>query len=331
MRLRVAIVLGGLATITAAGTIGYHLLEGWPWLDAFYMTLITLSTVGFGEVHPLSGPGRLFTIALLVTGVGTVAYGVITLAESVVEGTVGRIVRRSSVKAIEGLKGHVIVCGYGRLGHYLCRYLTHEAMAFVVVERDPTKAAAAVGEGHAVVEGDATDEEVLIRAGLSRARAVIAGLGSDADNLFVTLSARELNPHCTVVARAEDPASETKLQRAGAHKVVSPLRMGSLRMSQAVARPAIVDFIEVVTETPELDLIMEGVTVEKGSRLVSQTLATSGIGRDLGLIIIAIRRASGAMLFNPTAETIIEADDTLITMGEADRVSRLKEVTSSSS
>ena len=331
MRLKVVIVLGLLGTVISGGTVGYHFLEGWPWLDALYMTMITLTTVGFGEVHPLSGAGRLFTVALLVTGVGTVLYGLMTLGETMVEATMGRILRRSRVEIVESIKGHVIVCGYGRLGRYLARHLKGEEMPFVIIERDASRAAAAVGEDYLAVEGDATDEEVLMKAGLLRARAVIAATGSDADNLFVTLSARDLNPQCTVVARAEDPGSEKKLERAGAHKVVSPLRMGSLWMSQAVVRPAILDFFELATEAPELDLVMEGVTVEEGSRLVRQTLGTSGIGRELGLIIIAIRRASNQMLFNPTAETIIEADDTLITMGEAERVGRLRDLASASS
>jgi voltage-gated potassium channel len=328
MRHRATIVIAALAALVAAGTVGYHFLEGWPWLDAFYMTIITLTTVGFGEVHPLSEAGRLFTAGLLVTGVGTAIYGLTTLSEAVVGGAVRRVLRRSGVEAIEALRDHIIVCGYGRIGRYLARHLTSEGMAFVIVEREPTRASAAASEGYLVVEGDATDEEMLLRAGLGRARAVIAALGSDADNLFVTLSVRELNPQCTVVARAEDPGSEKKLERAGAHKVVSPLRMGSLRMSQAVARPAIVDFLEVVLDTPELDLTMEEVTVQEGSSLVGKTLASSAIGRELGLIIIAIRRASGQMLFNPTAETTIEAQDTLITMGEADRVGRLRSMAS---
>ncbi len=317
-------MLAVLAVVVATGTVGYHFLEGWPWLDAFYMTLITLTTVGFGEVHPLTDAGRLFTAALLVVGVGTVAYGVSTIAEDLVAGTVGRVLRRSSVEDIESLRGHVIICGYGRIGRYLARLLGGEKKPFIIVERDASKAAGAVGDGYLVVEGDATDEEILMRAGVGRAVAVIAGLGSDADNLFVTLTARELNPTCRVIARAEDPSSEKKLVRAGAHKVVSPLRMGSLRMSWAVVRPDIVDFIEIVTETPELDLTMEGVPVEETSRLVGQTLATSGIARELELIIIAIKRASGEMLFNPMAHTSIEAGDTLITMGEAERIDRLR-------
>lgn len=328
MRHRATIVFFVLVIVFVAGAAGYHLLEGWPWLDSFYMTLITLTTVGYGEVHPLSRYGQVFTICLLIVGVGTVAYGVSVLAEEMLSGTVLQILRRTNVESIESLRGHVIVCGYGRIGRHLARLLANEKIALVVVERDASKAASAVGEGYMAVEGDATDEEVLMRSGVARARAVIAALGSDAENLFVTLSVKELNPGCKVVARAEDPGSEKKLQRAGAHKVVSPLRMGSLRMGQAVVRPAIVDFLEVATETPELDLVMEGVPVEEGSRLVGQTLATSGIGRDLKLIIIAIKRSSGEMLFNPMAQTTIEVLDTLITMGEAERIDRLRSVAS---
>ena len=330
MRHRVTIVIALLASVIAAGTIGYRLLEGWPWQDALYMTIIGLTTVGFGEVHPLSSSGRLFTVGLLVTGIGTVLYGATTLGEAVVAATVRRITRRSCMDTIKALKDHIILCGYGRLGHYLARRLKDAGMSLVIIERDASQAVAAVSSGYLVLEGNATDEEMLMKAGLPQALTVIAALGSDGDNILVTLSIRELNPKCTVVARVEDPAAEKMLERAGADKVVSPLRMGSHRMYMAVMEPAIYDFVDVLNETPELDIKMKGVSVDESSRLVDQTLATSGIRNDLGLIIIAIRRASGQIVFNPSADTVIESEDTLMTMGETEQLGHLQQLASTS-
>ena len=330
MRHRVTIVLAVLATVIAAGTIGYHLLEGWPWQDAFYMTIIGLTTVGFGEVHPLSSSGRLFTAGLLITGVGAVAYGVTTLGEEFVASTVRRITRRSSMDTIKALKDHVILCGYGRLGHYIARRLKGAGMPFVIIERDAGQAGAAVSNGYLALEGNATDEEILMKAGLAEARTVLAALGNDGDNILITLSIREFNPDCTVVARVEDPAAEKMLERAGADRVISPLRMGSHRMYMAVMEPAIYDLVDVLNETAELNIKMKGVPVDESSRLVGQTLATSGIRNDLGLIIIAIRRASGQIVFNPTADTVIESEDTLMTMGEAEQLGHLQQLASTS-
>jgi len=330
MRNRVTIVLVLLATLIATGTVGYHLLEGWTWQDAFYMTIISLTTVGFGEVHPLSGAGRLFTAGLLVPGVGAVAYGVTTIGEAFVAGTVRQITRRSCMDTIKALKDHIILCGYGRLGHYLARRLKEAGMPFVVIERDASQAGAAVANGYLALEGNATDEEMLINAGAAEARTVLAALGNDGDNILITLSIRELNPNCTVVARVEDPAAEKMLRRAGADQVISPLRMGSHRMYMAAIEPALHDFVDALHDTPELDIKMMGVRVGKGSGLIGQTLATSGIRNDLGLIIIAIRRASGQIVFNPAADTVIEDEDTLITMGEAKQLGTIKQLAATS-
>lgn len=330
MRNRITIILALLLTVLAVGTIGYHLLEGWPWEDALYMTVIGLTTVGFGEVYPLSSTGRLFTVGLLVTGIGVVVYGVTTLGEAFVSATVRRITRRSCMDTIKALKDHIILCGYGRLGHYLARRLKEAGIPFVIIERDAGQAGAAVSNGYLVLEGNATDEEMLMKASLPQARTVIAALGSDGDNILITLSIRELNPQCKVVARVEDPAAEKMLLRAGANQVVSPLRMGSHRMYMAVAEPAIYDLVEVMNEDPDLDIKMKGVPVDERSRLVGQALATSGIRSDLGLIIIAIQRVSGQIVFNPTADTVIEAEDTLMTMGKTEQLGHLEQLASKS-
>ncbi len=330
MRHKVTIVVALLATLIATGTVGYHFLEGWPWQDAFYMTIISLTTVGFGEVHPLSETGRLFTAGLLVTGVGSVAYGVTTIGEAFVAGTVRRITRRSCMDTIKALKDHIILCGYGRLGHYIARRLKEAGIPFVIIERDAGKAGAAVANGYLALEGNATDEEMLVKAGVAQARTVLAALGNDGDNILITLSIREFNPDCTVVARVEDPAAEKMLRRAGADQVISPLRMGSHRMYMAAMEPALHDLVDALHENPELDIKMKGVRVGEGSRLVGRNLETSGIRKDLGLIIIAIRRASGELVFNPSADAVIEAEDTLMTMGGAGQLGTLKQLAATS-
>jgi voltage-gated potassium channel len=328
IKLRLAVVLAVLGAVISTGTIGYRILEGWSWLDSFYMTVIGLTTVGFTEVHPLSHAGRLFTAGLLVLGIGAVAFGVINLGHGFMLGTIERITRRSSMKEIEALQNHIIVCGYGRLGRHLVRFLSEKGLRFVIIDREPGRAAAAVDSGHLVLESEACEEEVLIKAGLDRADAVIAAVGSDSDNISITLSVKDLNPSCTVVARAEDPSAEKKLRRAGADKVVSPLKMGGYRMSTAVAETAVYDLVERLAMNPEIDVETRGVTVGDESRFSGQTLAESGIRHDFGLIIVAVQRVSGQIVFNPEAETVIEPGDTLITMGGAEQVKRLQQVAS---
>jgi voltage-gated potassium channel len=316
---------GLIVLIISGGTLGYAFLEGWDFFDSFYMTIITLTTVGFGEVHPLSRVGRMFTVALIVGGVGTVFYALSTAAKFMLEGEFEEIFGRKRLeKKIKELRDHFIVCGYGRMGRIICRELREKKISFVVVEKMPEKLLG--GQDVLVVEGDATKDEVLKEVGIEKAKGLISVLPTDAENLYVVLSARGLNPNLTIVARAGDEGSEQKLIRAGADRVVSPYYIGGLRIAHTVLKPAVVDFIEFATKSGNIDLQMEEIIMQEGSELVGCTLDECGIGRDLGIIVVAIKQGSGEMRFNPTYKTAIKAGDTLIALGEISKLKVLEDM-----
>lgn len=314
-----------MVMIISGGTLGYVFLEGWDLFDSFYMTIITLTTVGFGEVHPLSRVGKLFTIALIVGGVGTVFYALSTAAKFMLEGEFEEIFGRKRLeKRIKELRDHFIVCGYGRMGRIICRELGEKKIPFAVVEKMPERLLA--GKDFLIVEGDATRDEVLKEVGIERAKGLISVLPTDAENLYVVLSARGLNPTLTIVARAGDEGSEQKLLRAGADRVVSPYYIGGLRIAHTVLKPAVVDFIEFATKSGNIDLQMEEIAIQENSGLVGRTLDDSGIGRELGIIVVAIKEGSGEMRFNPTYKTAIKAGDTLIALGEISKLKALEDM-----
>lgn len=314
-----------IVLIISGGTLGYVFLEGWDLFDAFYMTIITLTTVGFGEVHPLSRIGRMFTVALIVGGVGTVFYALSTAAKFMLEGEFEEIFGRKRLeKKIKELRDHFIVCGFGRMGRIICRELGEKKIPFVVIEKMPDKLLD--GQDVLLVEGDATRDEILKEVGIKRAKGLISVLPTDAENLYVVLSARGLNPNLTIVARAGDEGSEQKLMRAGADRVVSPYHIGGLRIAHTVLKPAVVDFIEFATKSGNIDLQMEEITIKENSGLVGLTLDECGIGRDLGIIVVAIKQGSGEMRFNPTYKTAIQAGDTLIALGEISKLKVLEDM-----
>ncbi|MBM4259381.1 MAG: potassium channel family protein [Deltaproteobacteria bacterium] len=237
-----------LISVVFIGTVGYRVLENFPWLDALYMTIITLSTVGYREVHPLSPTGQIFTMILLVTGVGVLFYTVVAVFEKVVEGEFQQFFgRRRMQKQIEALAEHYIVCGFGRIGEILCRELASKPVPFVIIEKGEERARVAEAMQYLVLVGDATDEQTLIQVGVKRAKGLFATLATDADNVFVTLTAKGANSSVFTVARAESDRSERTLLRAGADKVISPYAMGGHRMAQAALRPAVVDIIDLAT------------------------------------------------------------------------------------
>lgn len=314
-----------IVLIISGGTLGYVFLEGWDFFDSFYMTIITLTTVGFGEVHPLSRVGKMFTIALIVGGVGAVFYALSTGTKFMLEGELEEIFGRKRLeKRIKEIRDHFIVCGYGRMGRIICRELREKGISFVVVEKMPEKLLA--GKDFLIVEGDATKDEVLKEVGIERAKGLISVLPTDAENLYVVLSARGLNPTLTIVARAGDEGSEQKLLRAGADRVVSPYYIGGLRIAHTVLKPAVVDFIEFATKSGNIDLQMEEIAIQENSGLVGRTLDDSGIGRELGIIVVAIKEGSGEMRFNPTYKTAIKAGDTLIALGEISKLKALEDM-----
>lgn len=323
IRFSLAILIG----IIALGTLGYALIEDWSFFDALYMTVITLATVGFREVHDLSDGGKAFTILLIIFGAGIIAYAVGSLFQFMIEGQLRKILGRKKLeKVIDKLRDHYIVCGYGRIGAYICREFLARPTPFVVVERDETLCERLDKEGILFVRGDATDDETLIKAGILKARGLITAVTSDTSNVYITLTARGLNPHLFILARSGEEGSEKKLQRAGASKVISPYTIGAARMAQAVLRPSVVDFIEIATAGHNLELQLEEISVRPASRLVSKTLISSGIRKELGVIIVGIKKGDGQMVFNPASATVIEAEDILITLGEPAKIQNLERI-----
>ncbi len=310
------------------GTVGYYVLDPkYTLFDALYMTVTTLTTVGYGEVHTLSVRGRVFTIFLLLGGTIGFLYAATELFRAVVSGELHNLLgRRRMERMLAGLNDHLIVCGYGRMGRFVCQEFSREGLDFVLIDR---KAEALVDFAlpHGIaLAGDATADEVLKRAGVERARALVTVAASDADNLFITMTARLLNDKLYIVARAEGEQAETKLRRAGANRVVAPYAIGGLKVAQAVLRPAVVDFIELATRTEHLDLQIEETLIRAGSRLAGQTLRDSRLRQDLGVIVVAIKKAGGHLESNPPGEAIMTPGDTLIVLGDRQNLDRLEEM-----
>lgn len=314
-----------IALIISFGVIGYIVIEEWNFLDSLYMTVITLATVGFSETHTLSQNGRIFTIVLIICGVGTMFYALSTSAKMVLEGELQEIFGRKRLeKKIKEMKNHYIVCGFGRMGKIICRELKSKHIKFVSIEKKPD--VIFDRDEVIVLEGDATSDEILRMAGIEKAKGLISVLPTDAENLYVVLSARGLNQNLLIVARAGEEGSEQKLLRAGADRVVSPYHIGGLRIAHTIVRPAVVDFIEFATKTGNIDLQMEEIPISEGSRLVGLTLDECGIGRDLGIIIVGIKQQSGDMKFNPTFRSSVNAGDTLIALGETSKLAILEDM-----
>ena len=325
LKKRLIFALIFITFIITIGSAGYMFIEGWNCLDSLYMTVITIASVGFKEVHDLSPNGRIFTIILIISGVGSVAYAVSAAAKIVLEGEFQEIFGRKRLeKIIKDMKNHYIVCGYGRMGKIICRELKEKNIKFVVVEKKPDMALER--EDLLILEGDATKDEILKELGIEKAKGLISVLPTDAENLFVVLSARELNPGLFIVARAGEEGSEQKLMRAGADRVVSPYHIGGLRIAHTVLKPAVVDFIEFATKSGNIDLQMEEIAIQEHSKLVGLSLDECGIGRDLGIIVVAIKKQSGDMKFNPTFRTTVKAGDTLIALGEIPKLKILEDM-----
>jgi len=316
------------SVLVLLGTLGYWLLEPeYSLFDALYMTVITLTTVGYAETHELHTQGRVFTIFLLLGGVFTLFAVAGEIIRVVVSGEIqGEFGRRKMERSLSHLNNHLIICGYGRMGRYVCGEFAQQKLPFVVIDRKPEMLRDFDMPFGIALPGDATSDETLKHAGIDRARAVVVVAASDADNLYITLSARLLNPKIYIVVRAEDEVAEQKLRRAGADRVVSPYAIGGFRVAQAVLRPAVVDFIELATRTEHLDLQIEEAKVEAGSRLEKATLRDSRLRQEYGVIIVAIKKAAGHMLFNPPGEAFMEAGDTLIALGHRQQLDQLDEL-----
>jgi voltage-gated potassium channel len=313
--------------LLAIGTAGYRLVEGpaWSFLDALYMTATTLTTVGFQEVHPLSSAGRVFTIVLCMTGIFTLFFAASELLRAAVTGELRKAVGRQRMERnLAGLNDHFIVCGFGRMGQLVCQEFTAHSLPFVVIEQDERRLEALQEAGVLYIHGDANSDDVLRQAGIERAQALVTVVASDADNLYITLSARLMNDKLFIVARADERAADAKLRRAGANHVVSPYVIGGSRIAQAAIRPAVVDFIELATRTDYLEMQIEEITLQPGSPLVGQTLTERHLRQELGIIVVAIKKPSGPMVSNPSGETTLEADSTLIVLGHRQQLDKLE-------
>lgn len=316
-----------LIVVITVGTIGYALIEDWSAFDSLYMTVITLATVGFREVHDLSLQGKAFTILLIVFGAGIIAYSAGSLIQFMVEGQLRRVLGRKKLeKKIEKLRDHYIVCGFGRIGTLICREFQAKPIPFVVVEKDQDICEKLDNEGLLFVHGDATDDETLMAAGIRQARGLVTAVTSDTENVYITLTARGLNPQLFILARSGEEGSEKKLLRAGASKVISPYVIGATRMAQAILRPSVVDFIEIATAGHNLELQLEEIRIAPASSLCGKTLISSGIRKDWGIIIVGIKKADGQMIFNPASETSIAPNDILILLGEPSSIQKLEKV-----
>ncbi len=323
--MRVIYIAACLVGITILGTAGYIAIEGWSLVDSFYMTIITLTTVGYSEVGELSTTGRMFTVALLLVGVGMVFYGIAIIAEVRVEERIRQIFgRRKLVKELDKLENHHIICGYGRIGSTVAEEYARESLPHVIIESDEAITSHLDQEGKLVILGDATLDETLIEAQVEKARSLVCALPTDAENVFVTLTARALNPELFILSRAAIESSIGKMEAAGANRVVSPYIMGGMRIAQSVLRPKLAGFIDEVIGHATTDLDFDEVTVPEGSNLVGMALRESEISQETGVYLLSIRHSSGEMRFNPGADFEIQAGDHLYALGTPEEVESLR-------
>ena len=314
-----------IVVVILAGTFGYEFIEeDFNFLDSLYMAVITISTTGFKEVKPLSDMGRVFTVFLIISGVLAIAYTGGKAAQLIIEKQFFR--RRKMSKELGALKDHYIVCGYGRMGRQIVDSLEYQKQKFVVIENEPSKIEILTEKEILFVDGDATNDETLISAGLERAKGLVAVVRTDAENVFTTLSAKELNPNIYVVARAIDEGTESKLMKAGADRVVKPYELGGNRMVQLLLRPGIIDFIDTVARDRNLAINMEEISIVNSKHFVGRSLAEAMKREDLNIIIVSIVRADGQFIYNPTSKTIFESHDRLIAIGEKADLEKLTEL-----
>lgn len=326
-RLKTSISL--FLVVIAFGTFGYSLVEGMGLFDAFYMTIITISTVGFSEIKPLSDAGRLITVVIIVTGISVGTYTLGQLVNGFIEGELRILLgRRKLQKNISRLKDHWIICGFGRIGRIISSELHADSIRFVVIEHNAEKNEELEQSGYLYINMDATDENTLLGAGIMHAKGIVTAVRSDANNVFITLTAKALRPDIFVLCRASDEKNEGKLLRAGASRVVSPYLIGGRRMAQVLKRPTVVDFIDSTMVNSQLGLLLEEAVIGRDSSLVGQTLLSSNIRRDYGVIMVAIKKTTNEMVFNPTSNEKLEAGDTIVVIGKKNDLERLNQVLS---
>jgi voltage-gated potassium channel len=324
---RVTIGLGALGFVLLVGTVGY-LLFGFSLLNAVFQTVSTVTTVGFNSPHPLSGGSKVFTIVLILVGVGTALYTFSAVLEIFIEGHMRNLVRRRRMERdIARMDGHVIVCGWGRVGREVARFLASANRDVVVIDRDPERLSQLP---YPSVHGDVTDDETLHQAGIDRAAALVAALDTDADNLYVTVAGKSLRSDLQIIARARSESSEPKLVRAGADRVVNPQQLGGDRMAAFVVQPHVVDFVDVVMHDGTLEFRLEELTLSMASPIAGCTIRSAHLRDRTGALVLAIRRPGGDFVTNPSPDDVIEAGDVLISVGTAEQLKALSEIVSRS-
>jgi len=322
------LALMALVALVVLGTFGYRILMGWSILDSAYMTVITLATVGYKEVHPLDPTGKIFTMAMVIFGVSIVFWAGASLIEVVVGEQVWHALQRKRmIKHISAIKDHYIVCGYGRMGQQIVKDLIREKVPHVVIETNPEQLPKLIAQDIPFVEGDASNDKVLTAAGIERAKGLITVAPTDEDNVFITLSARALNPKLYIVARSIMQENEGKLKMAGANRVMSPYMLGGRRMAAAVLRPNVLDFLELAFHNDDLQLMVEELVVSPNSRIAGKTLGFCDIRSEIGATVLAIKKAAGKTIANPSPDEVVEPGDILIVLGDPKQLNKAQALT----
>ncbi len=319
-----------LVCVVLIGTLWYHWIEKWPWLDSVYMTVITLTTVGFGEIHDLGDRGRLFTMTLILMGVITIGYIVNRFTDAIIEGYFKEGMQiQAQKKLVNSLNEHYIICGFGRMGQQIAQEFEAEGISFIIVDSRIEQVETCTEMNYIAVQGDATLDETLIKVGIEKSICLVAALASDADNLYTILSAKTLNPDIRAIARASTEEAVKKLQRAGADAVVSPYITGGRRMAAAALRPQVMDFVDGILTGTDRSFYMEEFLVNANTcTVIGQTLRDAKLRSQSGALVLAIRRGDGNLIAGPTGETSILAGDALICMGTAEQLRDLNQILS---
>ena len=316
-----------LVALIAFGTIGYYISEHMSIFDAFYMTIITISTVGFSEVVPLTKVGRSITVVIIILGITVGTYTIGIIFQWLIGGEIQKILgRRKLQKQIAELKNHYIICGFGRIGHIICKELHEDSIKFVVIEKDSAAIEELVSLKYLCLEMDATNEDALLAGGIMNARGLVTAVNSDANNVFITLTAKGLRPDIFVLARASEERNEEKLIKAGATRVVSPYLIGARRMAHVLKRPTVVDFLDIATMGNHLGLIMEEAEVGQASGFIGKNLIESRLRQEFGVIIVAIKKTDGQMVFNPAPSEKLGAGDVIVVIGQKGDLKRMREI-----
>jgi voltage-gated potassium channel len=324
MNPKVRVAVASFTLLMVVGTVGYTVIEEWSVLDSLYMTVITLSTVGFGELRPLSDLGKLFTSVLILAGVGILYYTLAKITEALVE---KRLFHKRRVQMdIKRTSQHVIVCGYGRMGETVCSQLVERGISLVVVEKDAEQREPLDARGILHIIGDATDDSTLMEAGVQRAKALATVLPHDAENLFITLTARTLNNQLTIVTRASNQKNEPKMLAAGADRVLNPYSNGGRQMVRQLLHPSVTEFIDVISARGKTELSLEEVELQAGSSLVGVSLRDAPIRAEMDVIVVGIRRPTQGLIFNPPSDMAPQAGDVLVALGRIENLRKLEKL-----